>query len=330
MYPKEPRTNYLILTPDGVGSTYLQRALTVYLQYANLDYWNTHELLNGLGNRDGNLYKDFGLGYTQTLDEICNLLLITGNLLVSRVANYHVAQRQTENNSNENYNIFYKECNRKFNNIIFCERDPFEYALSWAIRKESNKLNVYSINERITTHGIDLMRSIDLDFFQKKLEQYTQYEYWASENFNVTYTVNYDDLHNNVDSTVQNITGLSHSLNELIGVSLQDYSRYRYLSSLYIQTNDPMYADKNCIKKLEPMFELHAKIHWLKQNLRLPTVLPLKMNTMADKRSCVINFDRAIETYNIWASKSNRYNEISDQYINNKIFNEQQIYNDNK
>ena len=48
--PIEPRTNYLILTPDGVGSTYLQRALTVYLQCADLDYWNTHELLNGLGN----------------------------------------------------------------------------------------------------------------------------------------------------------------------------------------------------------------------------------------------------------------------------------------
>jgi hypothetical protein len=41
--------NYLILTPDGVGSTYLQRALTVYLHSAGLDYWNTHELLNGSG-----------------------------------------------------------------------------------------------------------------------------------------------------------------------------------------------------------------------------------------------------------------------------------------
>ena len=41
-------SNYLILTPHGVGSTYLQRALTVYLNSAELDYWNTHELLNGL------------------------------------------------------------------------------------------------------------------------------------------------------------------------------------------------------------------------------------------------------------------------------------------
>ena len=40
--------NYLILTPDGVGSTYLQRALTVYLNCAGKDYYNPHELLNGL------------------------------------------------------------------------------------------------------------------------------------------------------------------------------------------------------------------------------------------------------------------------------------------
>ena len=57
MYPVETRNNFLVLTPDGVGSTYLQRALTVYLQSAELDYWNTHELLNGLTVEDGNLYK---------------------------------------------------------------------------------------------------------------------------------------------------------------------------------------------------------------------------------------------------------------------------------
>ena len=50
--------NYLILTPDGVGSTYLQRALTVYLHSASLDYCNTHELLNGLGLQEDNCVKN--------------------------------------------------------------------------------------------------------------------------------------------------------------------------------------------------------------------------------------------------------------------------------
>ena len=67
MYPVETRNNFLVLTPDGVGSTYLQRALTVYLQCANLDYWNTHELLNGLEIKDGNLYKNWAGKYNQTV-----------------------------------------------------------------------------------------------------------------------------------------------------------------------------------------------------------------------------------------------------------------------
>ena len=45
MLPTETRNNYLILTPDGVGSTYLARALTVYLQSVDLDYWNTNDTI---------------------------------------------------------------------------------------------------------------------------------------------------------------------------------------------------------------------------------------------------------------------------------------------
>ena len=326
----ESRNNYLILTPDGVGSTYLQRALTVYLQFAGLDYWNTHELLNGLGNNNGSLYKDFSIGHSQPLEEICNLLLVTGNLLVSRVANYYVDYRRNELGNNEDYDIFYKECKRKFNTVLFCERDPFEYALSWSIRDKSKKLNVYSVNERITAHGINVAQEIDLDYFQKKLAQYIRYEYWASENFNVTKKVNYNDLHNNVDLTMQNITGLTHSIEEKIGISLQDYSRYMYLSSLYLQTNDPKYVNGNCIKQLESMCALYSKIDNLHSTQRLPTTMPLKMNTLVDKRSRVTNFNQAVDTYNAWASKSNRYKEVTDESINKKIKQEQQIYNVNR
>jgi len=70
-------SNYLILTPHGVGSTYLQRALTVYLNSAELDYWNTHELLNGLSLLEGNLYNEeleYSQRYSQTIPEICELL----------------------------------------------------------------------------------------------------------------------------------------------------------------------------------------------------------------------------------------------------------------
>jgi hypothetical protein len=325
MYPVETRNNYLVLTPDGVGSTYLQRALTVYLQCADLDYWNTHELLNGLGVEDGSLYKDFTLEYSQTIEDICNKLLITGNFLVSRIARYHITARLAERE--ENYADLYRECNRKFRTIIFCARDPFEYALSWSIRKQSGKLNVYSIRERTEAHGLGVKEPIDLDFFQSKLDQYTEYEYWAEDNFNITKKVNYDDLHNNVDQQMQEITGLDHNVKDKIGISLQDYSRYRYLLSMYKQTKDTQYFS-NGIDVIDEMCNLHGMILALKRTGRLPTSMPIKMNTMADKRSRVTNFDQAVETYNNWALKGNRHTIVTEETISNKIDTEKQIYAD--
>jgi len=325
MYPVETRNNYLVLTPDGVGSTYLQRALTVYLQCADLDYWNTHELLNGLGVEDGSLYKDFTLEYSQTIEDICNKLLITGNFLVSRIARYHITNRLAERE--ENYADLYRECNRKFRTIIFCARDPFEYALSWSIRKQSGKLNVYSIRERTEAHGSGVKKPIDLDFFQSKLDQYTEYEYWAEDNFNITKKVNYDDLHNNVDQQMQEITGLDHTVKDKIGISLQDYSRYRYLLSMYKQTKDTQYFS-NGIDVIDEMCNLHGMIERLNYSLRLPSSMPIKMNTMANKRSRVTNFDQAVETYNNWAIKGNRHTIVTEETISNKIDTEKQIYAD--
>jgi len=323
MLPVETQNNFLVLTPDGVGSTYLQRALTVYLQCADLDYWNTHELLNGLAVEDGSLYKDHTLKYSQTIEDICNLLLVTGNLLVSRIARYHITNRLKIHD--EDYSILYKECNRKFNTIIFCARDPFEYALSWGIRKNSGFLNVYSVAERIDAHGVGAKEPIDLDHFQNKLDHYAEYEYWAQDNFNITKKVNYDDLHNNVDQQMQDITGLDHTVKDKIGISLQDYSRYRYLLSMYKQTKDTQYFF-NGIDVIDEMCNLHGMIETLRYNLRLPSTMPIKMNTMANKRSRVTNFDQAVETYNSWALKGNRHAIVTEETIKNKIDTEKQIY----
>ena len=85
--------NYLVLTPDGVGSTYLQRALTLFLNSSNIEYFNTHELLNGLAlDKNNNLYKS-PQGYDQSLEEIVELLKNNQANIVSRLAEYHVEKR---------------------------------------------------------------------------------------------------------------------------------------------------------------------------------------------------------------------------------------------
>ena len=60
----------LILTPDGVGSIILQRINTLALYLDNKGVSNCHELTNGLTVKHQKIYKDFNLGYSQTLGDI--------------------------------------------------------------------------------------------------------------------------------------------------------------------------------------------------------------------------------------------------------------------
>ena len=314
--------NYLILTPDGVGSTYLQRALTVYLHSANLDYWNTHELLNGLAQYNGNLYKNFDLGYTQSVSKICELLQSTSNSLVSRIAQYHVINRSDEKGK-ENYQQFYDACNKKFDKIFYCTRDPFEYALSWSIRNNTKTLNVYSIKERISVHGEDVKQILDLEYFNQKLEQYSAYEYWAEDNFNITRAVDYNDNHRDVDSMMKELTGLDHDVEDRFGVSLQDYSTVRYMTSMYMQTKDKQYLfNKN---KTTGVMKLKRFIQRLVPD-KLLSEIPVKMNTMQDKQKRVLNFNDAVEVYNKWTTTTNSHMPISQQDIARIISTESKIY----
>jgi len=314
-------SNYLILTPDGVGSTYLQRALTMYLHSAGLDYWNTHELLNGLDLLDGNLYKDFNLGYSQTIPEICELLQSTSNSLVSRIAQYHITRRLKE--KKENYQQFYDACNKKFDKIFYCVRDPFEYALSWSIRLNTNILNVYSIKQRISVHGEDIKQTLDLEYFNRKLEQYSAYEYWAEDNFNITRAVNYDDNHQDVDSMMKELTGLDDSVEDRFGISLQDYSTIRYMTSMYMQTKDKKYVCNR--EQAAGATQLKKFIQSMVPN-KLPTEIPVKMNTMQDKQKRVVNFNDAVEVYNKWTSTTNSHMPISQEDIAQRISTESKIY----
>lgn len=315
--------NFLILTPDGVGSTYLQRALTVYLNSAGLDYCNTHELLNGLElDKTNMLFKNFDFEYSQSVGEISSLLESNQANLVSRIAQYHVVERQKV--KREDYAQFYKLCNRMYGKVIHCTRDPFEYALSWGIRKNTRKLNVFSIEERIKTHGENIKQEIDLEYFIAKLNQYKDYDYWVSENFFNTESVEYDLLHSDVDVLLQKLTGHSHKVKDRFGSTLQDYSRVRYLISKYMQTKEKYYLfDKS---RLKGTVDLYNFIKNLEKNKKLPNGIPIKMNTMADKKKRIINFEEARLSYNNWAKNSNQYNMISKQLVEERIASESILY----
>ena len=314
--------NYLVLTPDGMGSTYLQRLLTVYLNLAGYDYTNTHELLNGLELVDAGLKKNVSFAYTQSVEEIVNLLKANTSNIVSRVADYHIRNRQHQRS--EDYVSFYKQCNEAFPVQIMCMRDPFEYALSWGIRNISGKLNVYSIRERIDTHPENINYTVDRHFFTQKLKNYSDYTYWCKDNFNITHIVNYNNLQSKADEVLRNITGLDCNFSELAGISIEDYNKVFYNASLYIQTsNKDLLPAKNLIKNI---LKLRSYQNELINARRLISVIPHKMNTLADKSKKVQNFNTLIEVYNNWAENRNDVETISLEQIKKQIHTENQLY----
>ncbi len=327
--------DYLILTPDGVGSTYLQRALTVYLNSSGLSYYNTHELLNGIElDQNNNLYKRMQ-GYNQSIKTIVSLLENNCANLVSRLAEYHIharSQGQTpktpkgvknrshsadilERNTQESYAPLYEICKQKFDRILYCTRDSFEYSLSWGIRNYTGKYNVYSISERLDVHSNDADYEIDTTFMTEKLDQYDRYIYWVRDNFPSAQPVTYNDIHTDIDSVLAQITGMDYSMQDTWGISLQDYNTMLYrVSKIYnpaIQYSDNLQDYQQQLVDEKKMF------------LR---GMPIKMTTLAEKQDRVSNFTECVQNYNTWADTKNEYDTIDLNKIADMIAQEKRIY----
>lgn len=317
--------NYLILTPDGVGSTLLQRALTVYLNSAGLDYYNTHELLNGLCLAENRaLIKDFSVGYSQSLGEIQNLLNKNSANLVSRLADYHVYNRS--NRKKENYIDFYKFCNQYYSKIIYCVRDPFEYALSWAIRNQTKTLNVYSIGQRVDVHSVGQTYSVDIEYFKSKLSQYIEYQYWAQDNFSNLMSVEYNDLNYNIDAVLEKISGKSTVIEKNFKISLNQYSKALYYCSLQTQKATKLDISKFIKSNLKNIIALTQYQQKLTVEKKLISPMPIKMNTLQEKKQRILNFNETVDVYNSWTASSNLYKQINQDDITGRILKEQDWY----
>ena len=89
-----------------------------------------------------------------------------------------------------------------------------------------------------------------------------------------------------------------------------------------MQTKDKKYLfNKN---KTTGVMELKKFIERLAS--KLPSEIPVKMNTMQDKQKRVVNFDDAVEVYNKWTTTTNKYTAISQDDIAQKISTESKIY----
>lgn len=240
--------NVLILTPDRVGSTLLQRLVTIYMLRRGYDLpvVNLHELSNGLekyyNEKLGQemLGKPQGVdwGYHQTLPEIISLLDSVNHYKTSRLAHYHLVNRK---DSISDQLKFYDYLNRNFY-VISCRRDNLlEHALSWIIHGHSKHLNVYSAEEKIEIfdkiyrNGITGTQ-ITMENYLNKYRDYTQ---WVDSYFNVQSYFDYDKDINNIENYILNLDFLKdHKDNSWMSMFGQDFNSWntchRMLPNLFL------------------------------------------------------------------------------------------------
>jgi hypothetical protein len=248
--------NVLILTPDAVGSTLLQRMLTIYMQFHQFGrpVINLHELTNGLAKYyspefNQELVSKHAVknwGYYQSLEQVVELLSSVDHYKTSRLAHYHIRHR---NDTVAQQVPFYQYLNENFY-IIACRRaNVFEHALSMTLNKVTKKLNVYSATEKIDTFYDIYQSGIQLDSqaFEYQLNAYRDYINWSNQYFNVSSYFNYEQ---DVPRLEQFILGLPvfSSQPELVtweknfGITFNTWNKMHYarsdLSSLMFDSNN--------------------------------------------------------------------------------------------
>ena len=309
--------NTLILTPDGVGSTILQRLLTMTLYLEKIKVVNTHELTNGLCLKKGILAKDFNLKYSQKLEEIIELIKQSDKhtQIISRLAKYHLDTRQ---DSVQSQKTFFKFLNSFYEKKIMCIRNNvFEYALSWSIRERSGILNVY---DREDKRAVMEVSEINEDYFLKKCNEYVNYVYWTQDNFPDVEQVSYEDMITDSDATIEKITGYKDTFNTNLSTELSLILRmeYDFFNSLISKNNKKFSYTK---KEKKALF-LYKKLSKILIDKKIILNTPIKNTTLEDKKKQIKNFDRCLDKFYSFAKN---HNWIDQSIVNYDFWNDRNI-----
>ena len=346
--------NILLLTPDSVGSTFLQRMLTIYMQFNNFDkpIINLHELTNGVQSYYSDIFNREVMGKKwntfQTLQTITELLAKTDHYKTARVAHYHIKRR---GDSIQDQIQFYRYLNDNFF-IISCRRtNVFEHALSWALVKINKSNNVYTPYQKINSF-IDFYKdpvTIERPTFIQILEDYKDYLHWSDNMFDVASYYDYDEHVQNIEKYILNLpifTSQTNKLtwNEVYGQEFNDFNRCHYIQSdigTLALGNDDNFSKLSLtyetLKNNEQPVVDQTKNGTINQDLvtnvlaRLPDDrkefvnthieayiqasqsidrmvsmgilvggLPIKKQTLAEKRRAIKNFNECLDVYNQW------------------------------
>lgn len=343
--------NVVVLTPDRVGSTLLQRLITIYMQFHRFDQpvINLHELTNGLIRYYSPVFNAEVLGkdpqdhwgYHQTLPEIVEMLESVPHYKTSRLAQYHIKTRQ---DSQADQLRLYRYLNDKFFVIAAQRENLLEHALSWAIFVHSRNLNVYSHQDKFKYfHEIYQHRiTVERQNLHKYLDNYLEYLQWVERHFHVHSYFVYDQEIANIEQYILQLPIFQSqpkrlSWSDNFDIEFQDWNRCHYLCSdisglgsqldpaqALITDQSPLAQERLELAPLQH-YSLAEVVNSLGQGDReflrdhgvrykradqaiqelvtnkiLTTGVPIKLQTMMEKRLLIRNFQEVIEWYNEW------------------------------
>ena len=339
--------NILVLTPDRVGSSFLQRVITVYMNAHAYDknIINCHDLTDGL------LYKYFhtdfnqevlGYDYTEninqhfTLPEIIDLLDQCDHYKVARVCWLHLQNRFAD--SEDDRQRFYRYLNQNFYIISGRRHNLFEYALSWALAKESCRMNCYSTQDKFNNFSkiYENKITVDPEVFIHHVYQYREYCHWADNCFKINSLWFYDRDITHIDRFISRLNIFNgqptKTWEQIFGIDFQTWNQCHYLDSdisglgkQLSRSNTPLLTDGRApaletTAHLTPTMDLaeslarddqlflqkHGEaytrvveqINHLVASKILPTPIPVKLQTFFEKCLMVKNLGELIDTFN--------------------------------
>jgi hypothetical protein len=257
--------NVIILTPDRVGSTLLQRLITIYMQVHefNQPVINLHELTNGLIKYYSDVFNQEVLGksnsnqwsYYQTLPEVRQMLQSVTHYKTSRMAHYHIKNRK---DSIADQLELYQYINDNFF-IISAQRDNIlEHALSWGIVDHSKRLNVYNPDEKFNVYGSIYKNKITVDpqNLIKHLNNYRDYLDWVNRHFMVNSYFQYDCHLNNIEDYILNLgifdnQPIKKTWNDTFGIEFKDWNSMHFHVSDLSGINNQIELNNAEVPRLE-------------------------------------------------------------------------------
>jgi hypothetical protein len=369
--------NVLILTPDRVGSTLLQRLITVYMQANDFDrpVINLHELTNGLVKYYSPVFNDEVLGkpqdrpwgYFQSLEEITQLLNSVSHYKTSRLAHYHIKNRLDDMSQQV---PFYQYLNDNFCVISARRENLLEHALSWCIFTHSKRLNVFGHEEKIRTFA-DIYKNkihVDPESMIKYLNQYLEYTEWVDNHFTVSSYFYYERDLPRIEDYILNLSIFNNTAHktwqDTFDITFQDWNMCHYLISdmsgigLQLENSNKNPAltfnpscnnyqlqalDQSAIGSglstvdqtfLNDHIDLYRKtsstIAELVEQKVLVTGVPIKLQTMMEKKLLIKNFNQCVDVYNQWVTVTGCGKLYTDEQLMSLTHNEVQSWHANQ